>query len=215
MAWTRSTGWRVSRMDCAAGRPPRFAMTSGFKTWACRARARRTAAMINIGVQLIAIVSLAPSPDVVPGVQASLAALPPALSVLALVATSSLASLLLLINFERTGAGENAIRSSAGNPAAPSTGEPVSGLVQQMHHDLRTPLNAIIGFSDMMQQQMHGPLGSDHYEAYAAHIRQSGETLLAAIEGTLAITQRLAEEDSGSIPVATSRYDVLAASSRD
>ncbi|MGB0574831.1 MAG: histidine kinase dimerization/phospho-acceptor domain-containing protein [Alphaproteobacteria bacterium] len=28
-------------------------------------------------------------------------------------------------------------------------------------HELRTPLNAIIGFSDLMQREMFGPLGNE------------------------------------------------------
>jgi len=69
----------------------------------------------------------------------------------------------------------------------------MAGLISSMGHDLRTPLNAIIGFSDMMQQEMHGPLGSDRYQTYATHIRDSGLALLSAIEITLALTERLSE----------------------
>ncbi len=195
MAWTRSTGWQESCVQCARGRSPLLAMACSLKTWAHRAPARRTAAIINIGVLLMTIASIAPSADVVPNVPVSLTTLPRTLVVLAFIATSTLASLLLLVNFDRTESEIESIHSPAGNQVELSTAEPVRGMVQQMQHDLRTPLNAIIGFSDMMQQQMHGPLGSDHYQEYVAYIRESGETLLVAIEGTLAITQRLAEQD--------------------
>jgi signal transduction histidine kinase len=70
-------------------------------------------------------------------------------------------------------------------------GNEMAGLLSSMGHELRTPLNAIIGFSDMMQQEMHGPLGSDRYQTYATHIRDSGLLLLGAIETTLALTERL------------------------
>ena len=35
-----------------------------------------------------------------------------------------------------------------------------------MSHELRTPLNAIIGFSQMMEAQTFGPLGSEKYRDY-------------------------------------------------
>lgn len=54
-----------------------------------------------------------------------------------------------------------------------------------MSHELRTPLNAIIGFSEMIQSQMFGPLGSEKYADYAADIRQSGAHLLDLISDIL------------------------------
>ncbi len=50
-----------------------------------------------------------------------------------------------------------------------------------MSHELRTPLNAIIGFSEMMQRQLLGPLGNDRYLDYVGGIRESGEHLLDLI----------------------------------
>src|SRR5690606_22494570 len=44
-------------------------------------------------------------------------------------------------------------------------------------HELRTPLNAIIGFSDLMQREMLGPLGNDRYRGYLRDIFQSGNHL--------------------------------------
>src|SRR5690606_20182156 len=35
-----------------------------------------------------------------------------------------------------------------------------------MSHELRTPLNAIIGFSEMMQRQLLGPIGTEKYIDY-------------------------------------------------
>jgi len=54
-----------------------------------------------------------------------------------------------------------------------------------MSHELRTPLNAIIGFSEMIQQQLLGPLGNNRYLDYIGGIRQSGEHLLDLINDML------------------------------
>ena len=60
-----------------------------------------------------------------------------------------------------------------------------SQFLANMSHELRTPLNAIIGFSEMMQRQLLGPLGSDRYIDYIAGIRESGEHLLDLISDIL------------------------------
>src|SRR5262245_27009419 len=56
-----------------------------------------------------------------------------------------------------------------------------SGFLATMSHELRTPLNAIIGFSEMMQAQAFGPLGSPRYAEYAGAINVSGRHLLSLI----------------------------------
>jgi two-component system cell cycle sensor histidine kinase PleC len=54
-----------------------------------------------------------------------------------------------------------------------------------MSHELRTPLNAIIGFSQMMEAETFGPIGSDKYREYCADILSSGQYLLAVISDVL------------------------------
>lgn len=54
-----------------------------------------------------------------------------------------------------------------------------------MSHELRTPLNAIIGFSDMIQREMLGPLGNERYRGYIADIHASGSMLLALLNDIL------------------------------
>jgi two-component system cell cycle sensor histidine kinase PleC len=54
-----------------------------------------------------------------------------------------------------------------------------------MSHELRTPLNAIIGFSEMMQRQLLGPVGNHRYLDYINSIRQSGQHLLELINDIL------------------------------
>ena len=60
-----------------------------------------------------------------------------------------------------------------------------SKFLANMSHELRTPLNAIIGFSEIMQSAMFGPLGSEKYSEYSRDIRESGQYLLDVINDIL------------------------------
>ncbi|HWL05958.1 MAG TPA: ATP-binding protein [Xanthobacteraceae bacterium] len=60
-----------------------------------------------------------------------------------------------------------------------------SKFLANMSHELRTPLNAVIGFSEIMESGMFGPLGADKYREYCADIRKSGEYLLDVINDIL------------------------------
>jgi two-component system, cell cycle sensor histidine kinase PleC len=69
--------------------------------------------------------------------------------------------------------------------AAETANRAKSEFLANMSHELRTPLNAIIGFSEMMEQETFGPLGSPRYLEYSADIRGSGQRLLALISDVL------------------------------
>jgi signal transduction histidine kinase len=58
-----------------------------------------------------------------------------------------------------------------------------------MSHELRTPLNAIIGFSEIIQTETLGPIGSDRYRDYAGDIHKSGQHLLDLINDILDISK--------------------------
>jgi two-component system, cell cycle sensor histidine kinase PleC len=60
-----------------------------------------------------------------------------------------------------------------------------SKFLANMSHELRTPLNAIIGFSEIMESGMFGPLGTDKYREYCSDIHQSGQYLLDVINDIL------------------------------
>jgi len=60
-----------------------------------------------------------------------------------------------------------------------------SEFLANMSHELRTPLNAIIGFSEIMESGMFGPLGSDKYSEYCSDIKNSGTYLLDVINDIL------------------------------
>ena len=60
-----------------------------------------------------------------------------------------------------------------------------SQFLANMSHELRTPLNAIIGFSEMIERQLLGPIGTEKYLEYIGGIRESGEHLLDLISDIL------------------------------
>src|SRR5262249_24614015 len=59
------------------------------------------------------------------------------------------------------------------------------GISRNISHELRTPLNAVIGFSEVMQQSLFGPLGHAKYQEYARDIHESGAYLLEVINDIL------------------------------
>ncbi len=58
-----------------------------------------------------------------------------------------------------------------------------------MSHELRTPLNAIIGFSEVMMQELFGPIGHANYKDYAGDILHSGQHLLNIINDILDVSK--------------------------
>ena len=54
----------------------------------------------------------------------------------------------------------------------------------ELGHDLKSPLNGIIGFAEVMDTQLRGPL-PEAYQDYPALIREGGETLLRLVEDIL------------------------------
>jgi PAS domain S-box-containing protein len=60
-----------------------------------------------------------------------------------------------------------------------------SQFLATMSHELRTPLNAIIGFSELIQREIYGPISHQRYEGYISDIRHSGEHLLSLINDVL------------------------------
>ncbi len=61
--------------------------------------------------------------------------------------------------------------------------------LRMVSHELRTPLNSIIGFSDILNQELYGPLGSPQYVEYAGIIRDSGKKLLTLFNNVLDIVR--------------------------
>jgi PAS domain S-box-containing protein len=73
--------------------------------------------------------------------------------------------------------------------AAERANEAKSAFLANMSHELRTPLNAIIGFAEMIERGMFGPIGNARYTGYAGDIRHAGQHLLSIINDVLDLSK--------------------------
>ena len=96
-----------------------------------------------------------------------------------------------------------------------------SKFLANMSHELRTPLNAIIGFSEIMESAMFGPLGTEKYREYCCDIHQSGQYLLEVINDILDMSKieagriRLAPEQIALEPFLNDAMRVVSARAND
>ena len=58
-----------------------------------------------------------------------------------------------------------------------------------MSHELKTPLNAVLGFSEIIRDEVLGPVGHEGYREYAGDIHKSGARLLAVINDVLDVSR--------------------------
>jgi two-component system cell cycle sensor histidine kinase PleC len=99
--------------------------------------------------------------------------------------------------------------------------EAKSEFLANMSHELRTPLNAIIGFSDLMAQEIRGPLGHPSYKGYAIDINKSGAHLLSLINDILDLSKIEARQFELNVSVFNpsrtfqSAFDLLALKAAD
>ena len=71
-------------------------------------------------------------------------------------------------------------------------------------HELRTPLNAIIGFTELLQREMFGPLGDDRYKGYVTNVLDSGRHLLDIISDLL----DMAKVEAGQLELRDEEVDI-------
>jgi len=64
-----------------------------------------------------------------------------------------------------------------------------SRFLASMSHELRTPLNAILGFSEVMGEEVLGPMENKTYRDYARDIHASGHHLLGLINEILDLSR--------------------------
>jgi len=79
-----------------------------------------------------------------------------------------------------------------------------SEFLANVSHELRTPLNAIIGFTEIMDGEMYGPLGHERYSEYTESVLQSGRHLLTIINDLL----DMAKVESGRLQLKERMIDV-------
>jgi PAS domain S-box-containing protein len=79
-----------------------------------------------------------------------------------------------------------------------------SNFLANMSHELRTPLNAIIGFSELMREEMFGPLGNSRYNEYTGLIYSSGRHLLDLITDML----DMAKIEAGKLVLVPERLEL-------
>jgi two-component system, cell cycle sensor histidine kinase PleC len=88
---------------------------------------------------------------------------------------------------------------------AQSANQAKSAFLANMSHELRTPLNAVIGFAQIMEQRIYGPLGSPRYDDYMSDIRSSGEYLLGIVNDLL----NMSEIEAGKIRLNCETTDLV------
>ena len=83
-----------------------------------------------------------------------------------------------------------------------------SRFLATMSHELRTPLNAIIGFSELMSEEIFGPIGAPRYREYLKDIRNSAAHLLGLIGDILDVSRI----EAGKIDLEPEHLDVRSVS---
>jgi two-component system, cell cycle sensor histidine kinase PleC len=72
---------------------------------------------------------------------------------------------------------------------AESANNAKSTFLANMSHELRTPLNAILGFSEILDREILGPMQNRTYHSYAGDIHHSGRHLLGLIDDILDLSR--------------------------
>lgn len=70
-------------------------------------------------------------------------------------------------------------------------------------HELRTPLNAILGFSDLLRNEVYGPIANDKYMEYIQLIHDSGDHLLNVVNDIL----DMSKIEAGKFQVISEPFD--------
>jgi PAS domain S-box-containing protein len=99
--------------------------------------------------------------------------------------------------FDISATKEAEIRLMRALHAAEQANRAKSEFLATMSHELRTPLNAIIGFSDVIQREVFGPIGNPTYRGYIDDIHLSGQQLLDLLGGII----DLSAVESGRVEV--------------
>lgn len=80
---------------------------------------------------------------------------------------------------------ETNIELAQAKASAESENQQKSQFLGNISHELRTPLNAIIGFSEIVKDEVMGPINNEQYKNYIRDIHSSGVYLLSLINDIL------------------------------
>lgn len=84
---------------------------------------------------------------------------------------------------------EEKLMSDEARRRAEAANKAKSRFLATMSHELRTPLNAILGFSEVMRDEVLGPLENANYRDYSKSIHDSGQHLLNVINEILDLSR--------------------------
>ena len=79
-----------------------------------------------------------------------------------------------------------------------------SDFLANTSHELRTPLNAIVGFTEILDRELHGPLGDRKYRENTKNILVSARLLIDVIEDIL----DLSKLEAGKFTIVDSEFSV-------
>ena len=100
---------------------------------------------------------------------------------------------------------QQAVELAAARDLAETANRARGEFLANMSHELRTPLNAILGFSEILERELFGPLGDGRYREFAHDIYSSGKHLLEIIGNIL----DLAKVDAGKLELYEQDVDVV------
>jgi signal transduction histidine kinase len=98
-----------------------------------------------------------------------------------------------------------ALDLAAARDAAEAASRVRGEFLANMSHELRTPLNAVLGFSEIMEKELFGPLGDPRYREFVADIHNSGKHLLEVVGNILDLTKI----DAGKLQLDEQEVDVV------
>jgi len=118
--------------------------------------------------------------------------------VLTLVSVTSICLVIAVLRLLRHAQSQDAVRKEAqalllraerARMDADQANADKSRFLAEAGHDLRTPLTTILGYGEMIEREMYGPIGRPAYRDAAQQIVQAGRQLLARITDIIELSR--------------------------